>query len=569
MDEREFLQELLTRSEIDPMTRRELLRRLGFGAGALGVAGGVAACGGSSSKHPKSATSAKTASTPSSTTTPAPSSAAKPGGMLTVGSDADAFVLSGNSSNVGQYPLNANIFEGLVQMDANYNLVPVLATSWEFRPPNTWRFHLRQNVKFHNGTTFTSKDVKWTFDKIATRDQGGSPGLTVKGNVIVDDYTIDITPSAPNRRLVEQIVEPGDNFIIAYGTDTVHHLVGTGPFQFVSYQRMQQLQVKKFPGYWGTPALLDGINFKFIPDSGARLLALQSGAVDVMLVVPNQDVSELKGGGFTVYTSPVGAYEAFYCNISGKKGYTICQDVNVRKALEYGVNRQALVTGVYQGQATVEQTMTPARLLGADASLIKGYAYNPAMAQSLLESAGWKMGSNGIREKNGKQLSLQLIDGFPSADSHTGVPEFLQAQYKQIGVGIDIVVMSDNAAYSARMNALQGDLWLEQGNQNDANPSFLPALLFSTKGLYGGSAYQTLFAPGGSFNTLIDQALVANGEAEVKSLVAQAMHVLIDDDAVVVALAGIPRIAATSSHVHAFDSQPSELQVSYAGVWKD
>jgi peptide/nickel transport system substrate-binding protein len=332
---------------------------------------------------------------------------------------------------------------------------------------------------------------------------------------------------------------------------------------------MQQLQVKKFPGYWGTPAHLDAITFKFIPDAGARLLALQSSAVDVMLVVPNQDVTELKGGGFTVYTSPVAAYEAFYCNISGKKGYTTCQDVLVRKALQYGVDRQALVAGVYQGQATVEETMIPSRLLGADAAMIKGYPYNPSMAQQLLESAGWKMGSSGIREKNGKQLSLQLIDGFPSADSHTGVPEFLQAQYKQIGVGINIEVMSDNAAYSARMNALEGDLWLEQGNQNDANPSFLPALLFSNKGLFGGSAYQTLFAPGGSFNTLINHALDASGEAAVKSLVAQAMHVLIDDDAIVVALAGIPRIAATTSHVHSFDSEPSQLQVSYAGVWKD
>jgi peptide/nickel transport system substrate-binding protein len=548
MREAEHLNHLLANRGFDPMSRRELLRRLGAGAGALGIGGWLAACGSSSSSSSAAARG-------------------KRGGTLTVGADADAYVLSGNSANVGQYPLNANIFEGLVRMDSSYGLVPVLATSWEFRPPNTWRFHLRKGVKFHNGTTFTAKDVKWTFDKIATRDAGGTPGLQVKGNVIVDDYTIDVTPSFPNQRLVEQIVEPGDNWIIAYGTDTVHHLVGTGPFRFASYQREQQLVVKRFAGYWGKPALLDQINFKFIPDAGARLLALQSGNVDVMLVVPNQDVGALKSGGFKVYVSPVGAYEAFYCNISGKKGYTICQNGSVRKALEYGIDRHALVKGVYQGQAVVEQTMIPSRLLGsANASLISGYGYDPAMAKQLLDSAGWKVGPDGIRAKGGKRLSLQLIDGFPSADSHTGVPEFVQAQYRHIGVDVSIIKCPDNATYTNRMNALQGDLWLEQGNQNDANPAFLPALLFSKKGLFGGSAYQTLFAPGGRFETLINEALSTPSESRVKSLVAQAMHVLIDQDAIVVPLAGIPRIAATSHKVLGFDSQPSQLQVSYAGV---
>jgi peptide/nickel transport system substrate-binding protein len=285
-----------------------------------------------------------------------------------------------------------------------------------------------------------------------------------------------------------------------------------------------------------------------------------------MLVVPNQDVRALKGGGFNVYVSPVGAYEAFYCNISGKKGYTICQDPSVRKALEYGIDRQALVKGVYQGQAVVEQTMIPSRLLGANASLISGYNYQPAMAKQLLDSAGWKVGPGGVRTKGGKSLTLQLVDGFPSADSHTGVPEFVQAQYKQIGVNVSIIKCPDSATYTNRMNALQGDLWLEQGNQNDANPAFLPALLFSKKGLFGGSAYQTLFAPGGSFEPLINGALDASSETQVKSLVAQAMHVLIDKDAIVVPLAGIPRIAATSHKVRGFDSEPSQLQVNYAGV---
>jgi peptide/nickel transport system substrate-binding protein len=530
----------------DPMTRRQLIRLLGVGA--LGASGVLAACS-SSTSSPTSA-----------------SAAARRGGTLTVGADADAYVLSGSGANVGQYPLNANIFEGLVRMDPSYGIVPVLATSWTLRPPNTWRFTLRRGVKFHNGQPFTAQAVKYTFDLIATTGGGGTPGFAKNGTTIVDDYTVDVTPMFPNARLVEQVVHP-ENYIIAPGSDPVKHPTGTGPFQFSSYQRQQQLVVKRFAGYWGQPALLDGITFKFIPDSDARLLALESGSVQVMLIVPNQDAADLQSKGFTVGVSPVGAYEAFYCNISGKKGYTICQDPNVRKAIQYAIDRQALIKGIYEGRAAAEQTMIPSRLLGAtNAATITGYTFDPAKARQLLDSAGWTMGANGIRSKAGKPLSLQLIDGFPSADSHTGVPEFIQAQLKQVGINVNIVVTPDNATYTARMNALAGDLWLEQGNQNDANPAFLPALLFSTKGLFGGSAYQTMFAPGGTFDTLINQALATPSEAEVKSLVAQAMHVIIDQDAIVVPLAGIERIVATSSKVQGFDNEPSQLQVRYDRV---
>lgn len=525
------------------LTRRQLMSLLG--AGALGTSGVLTGC----------ATSSKSPGTP-----------AKRGGTLTVGADADAYVLHGASAGVGAYPLNANIFEGLVRMDPNYGIVPMLATSWTLRAPNTWRFHLRRGVRFHNGQPFTARAVKYTFDLIADTGGGGTPGFAKNGTKIVDDYTVDVTPSFPNARLVEQIVHP-ENYIIAAGTDPVKNPTGTGPFEYVSYQRTQQLNVKRFAGYWGQPALLDAITFKFIPDSNARQLALESGSVDVMLIVPNQDVTDLKSKGFTVGVAPVGAYEAFYCNISGKKGYTICQDVRVRQAIEYAIDRAALIKGVYMGQAAAEQTMIPSRLLGtANAALIKGYPYDPAKAKMLLGSAGWATGPNGIRAKGGKPLSLQLINGFPSPDSHTGVPEFLQAQLKQVGINVNIVVTPDNPSYSARMDNLAGDLWLEQGNQNDANPAFLPALLFSKKGLFGGSSYQTLFAPGGQFDVLINKATAATGEADVKSLVAQAMHDLIDEDAIVVPLAGIQGIFATSSKVRGFDNEPSHLQVRYDRV---
>ena len=520
------------------LTRRQLVGRAGVGIGLLSVPGLLSACG----DDKKSSTDVMK------------------GGTVTIGAEKDAYVLSGPEANVGQYPLNANIFEGLVRMDPNYGILPVLATSWSLRD-DTWRFNLRRGVKMHNGETFDARSVKHSFDLIADQG-GGSPGLTKKGTKIVDPYTIDVTPKFPNLRLIEQIVHPIYS-IAATGTDPVKKPTGTGPFQLGKYDRQQQLVVDRFAGYWGTPAILERIIFKFLPDNNARRLALESGDVALILGVANETAANLKGKGFSVYVSPAGAYEAFYQNISGRKGHTILQDSDVRHAIAYAIDREALIAGVFNGQAQAEQTMIPSRVLGEHAGKVKGYTHDPAKAMSLLDAAGWKAADGGTRRKGDRPLELQLISGFPDSDVHAGVPEFVQDQLKRVGISVKIVKTVDSAGYTARTKSNEGDLWLERGNQNDANPSFLPALLFSQKGLFGPNDYQTMFAPGGKFEKFIADALAAPAGERVKSLVAEAMHTLIDEEAIVVPLAGISQISASSDKVTGFVAQPSSLQVRY------
>jgi peptide/nickel transport system substrate-binding protein len=542
MGDRVTLEELLRASMSRGLTRREAVQRLGLGLGVLSTAGWLAACGGSDDDKPT----------------------AKKGGVLVVGAEEDGYMLTGNEAGIGQYPLNANIFEGLVRMDTGYGIVPVLATSWTVKG-NTWRFVLRKGVKFHDGREFTAEAVKHTFDRVA-RLGGGTPGLAKKGTKVVDEYTVDVTPQFPNNRLVEQLVHP-EYTILAPGTDPVKEQVGTGPFKLGSYKRQEEIVVDRFPGYWGAPATLDRIRFKFLPDANARRLALEGGEVSLILGVPNETAASLKSKGFDVHVSPAGAYEAMYANIGGRKGFTLLQDAAVRRAIEYAIDRDALVGGVYNGQAHAEQTMIPSRVLGTSAQAVKGYTHDPAMAEKLLDDAGWTKGEGDVRSKGGKSLELVLVSGFPSAAVHTGVPEFVQDQLKRVGIAVKIVKTPDDAAYTARTESLQGDLWLERGNQNDANPSFLPALLFSKKGLFGPGNYQKMFAPGGEFDRLINEALSASGEDEVQSMTAQAMAKIIDDEAIVIPLAGISQIAA-SKGVTGFRAHASSLQVRYDRVAK-
>jgi peptide/nickel transport system substrate-binding protein len=545
MGEREALEELLARLTHDPITRRQLLRRAGAGAALLTAPGVLAACGGDGGGD----------------------QAARPrrGGRLVVGAREDAYETKGAEANLGQYPQNVNIFEGLVRMDADYQVVPVLAESWEFNAPNTWRFTLRQGVTFHDGTPFTAEAVKYSFDREAEAG-GGTPGFDKKGNKIIDDFTIEVTPQFENRRLVEQIVHP-ESFIVAPGSNPGEKPIGTGPFRFGSYRKQQDLTVRRFDGYWGKKALLDEVVFRFLPDPNARRLAFEAGELDLLIDVPREAVADLEGKGFKIANAAPGAYSALYQNISGKKGYTVLQDSAVRHAIGYAIDRDTLVGSLFEGLAEPEQTMIPARLLGeTNAAKIEGFTYDPDQATQLLEEAGWTADGDGVRSKDGQRLSIQLINGFPSAQTHGAVPEFLQDQLREVGIEVEIIKTPDTASYEERLVSGEGDLWIEQGSQNDANPAFLPALLFWSVGLFGDIGYQPLFAPGKEFDAIIVSALKSPDSEEVKSLVADAMRVLIDEAAVVTPLAGVYLIYAMRDKVQGFAPQPSNLQIYYDGV---
>ncbi len=493
---------------------------------------------------------------------------------LVVATGEDTYDTEEPKADVGFIP--RAMFEPLVRMTPDYEIEPVLATEWELEEPNTWRFHLREGVTFHDGQPFTAEAVKYTFDRIAEAG-GGVMKLGPESTVVVDDHTVKVTPTVENRRLVEQLVHP-DNSIIAPGSKPGEKPVGTGPFSFVSYQPQEQLVVERFDGYWDDQAQLERITFRFIPEANARRLALEAGDVDVMLSVPLDVVDSLESGGFKVDVPATGLYEAMYQNISGEQGYTILQDVNVRQAIGHALDREALVEGVFDGLAVDEQTMVPARLLGEHAEKVEGYELDLERAGELLDDSGWTMGDDGVRQKDGQRLRLELINGFPSSQVHGTVPEFVQAQLANVGIEVDIITTPDAASYEERLNAFRGDLWLERGNQNDANPAFLPALLFWEEGLFGNIGYQPLFAPGwppeeeaarvgnGEFDETVVAALAAPDRDRSKELSAEAMHLLIDEHAIVTPLAGLVNPVAFHDKVSGLEAHPSGINVTFDDV---
>ncbi|MDQ3642225.1 MAG: ABC transporter substrate-binding protein [Actinomycetota bacterium] len=484
---------------------------------------------------------------------------------LTVGVTQDQYTTDGPQASLGVAGPNANIYETLLYMGPNFEIRPMLAERWEFRAPNTFRFFLRRGVKFHDGQPLNAQAVKvGVFDRAAT-----AGGLTLKAGpestVVVDEYTLDFTPKIPNLRLFEQIVHASYP-VIAPNSEVGKKPVGTGPFRFVEYVAKERIVVERNPDYWGTRAILDKLSFRFYPDSSARRLALEAGEIDVAFDVPRADVKSLKATGVNVPTSPVGGYQVLFADLTGKAPYDLLADVNLRKAVAHAIDRRALISGVLDGLATPDQSMVPSPALGPHAGLVKGIQFDLAQSRRILDDAGWKVGSGGIREKDGRQLKLVLVSGFPSAEVLRPIPAFVQAQLKAVGFDVTIDERPDSASFRDRIRLKEGDLFLEQRSQNDADPSFLPVVFMSDISEGGAAPYQAAFNPGQPFNGLLRSTLTEANIDKVQASVAQAMRNAVDEQATVIGLAGVYPIYGIRSNVQAFVAHPTTQNVLFGTV---
>ncbi|MDQ3692042.1 MAG: ABC transporter substrate-binding protein [Chloroflexota bacterium] len=491
------------------------------------------------------------------------STQAVPGGELVIGVTQDDYrVDPPERANIGFFPLNTNIFESLVRLTPDYQIEPWLAESWEFIEPNTYRFTLRPDVMFHDGTPLAAEAVQWSMGRIAQAG-GGILGIDENSTTVIDDLTVEITPIRPNLRLLEQLNHPNES-IIAPNSNPVEERIGTGPFREVEYVKDDRYVVEAFDGYWGAEQPgVQRITFRFFPDATTRVLALQAGEVDLITQVPRESASQLElGGDLRLVTTPVGAYEALYVNIHGAEPYDLGQDRAVREALAHAISKEAIVTGVWQGYAEVSSTMIPPGILGSAADTIQGTTLDPERAQQILDDAGWAPGSDGIREKDGRRLRLTMVVGFPNADVHRPMPELVQAQLREVGIEVEIVQTPDTATYEARLAVLEGDLWAEAGSQNDGNPCFLPDLLFYTPDPEGdpeSAMYGTAFAPGEAFDVHIDSCRTAVSVEEVQTAAAAAMKLLVDEEYVVIPLAGTFGLYGASARVGEFEPHPSGI----------
>ncbi|NPV60419.1 MAG: ABC transporter substrate-binding protein [Actinobacteria bacterium] len=478
---------------------------------------------------------------------------------LVVGMGEDAN--SPDFAEIGVLSPNANIYESLVRLTPEFTVAPMLAESWEYVGDNTWRFHLRKGVKFHNGDELTSEAVKFTYD--GKMRPSGKSLLHLKEVKVVDEYTIDIVTEEPNMVVPEIITHPLYG-IRCPGTDPGVSPVGTGPFRFVSYEKEKELVVEKNPDYWGEPARLEKLVFKYIPDANTRLMALQAGEVDVIKDIPREMIADIESDEslYTYASQPGGPYVVFEVRTEGPVAREIMADVRLRKAVAVAIDKSEIVEKVWSNNAVVDYTWLPEGMFGAYRDLIQGYDYDPDEAAKLLEEAGWKEGADGIREKAGKRLEITLVSGYPTAAVLKPIPEVIQQQLKAVGIDAKIVEVSDEGVYEEMLKQGEGDLWLTRGTQNNADPTFGPQLLHHSKGYYGEFCGNPWWG-GEEFDALVDKARATEDPDERAELVAEAMHILIDEHAALIPIASLFNVYAARLPLEGLVPHPSDVSTRW------
>lgn len=350
----------------------------------------------------------------------------------------------------GTHPVTDQIFNGLVGLDRQLNPVPELAERWTIdEDGRTYRFSLRPNVRWHDGTAFTAADVKFTFEeallKYHSRTRAALEGLVDRIET-PDDLTVVIRLKRPYGPLLQRLDVVEASIIPRHqyaGHDVLsgeptRRPIGTGPFRFVSYAPGDRLVLERNRDYFreGLPAV-DRVVFRILPNPATSVAALESGQVDFIGSIPGPDVARLRG------TSKIAVAPS-----TGGSGGSVCQDVlipnltrppfndlRVRRAFAHALDRRFIVERVYFGQGQPATGPISHLLAWAYTPDVRRYPHDPAAARALLDDAGLKMRGEGER----------FHVRFTHSSHHQRLAQVLREQLKAIGVRLELETLDFNA----------------------------------------------------------------------------------------------------------------------------
>ncbi|WMT88472.1 ABC transporter substrate-binding protein [Pelagibacterium sp. 26DY04] len=364
---------------------------------------------------------------------------------LPINDDPQIWPVAGGLYNI---LVNKVVYSGLVRYDLE-TLEPVgdLAESWEVSEDGlTYTFTLRDNVLWHDGEPFNADDVVFTINEIWTNEEVpyylANNFRLIEEATRVNDFTVEVSLSQPQPSLPvlmgynaavlpehllseltpEQLVNP---------TEFLQNPVGTGPFKFVEYSPGAYVQLARNEDYFDGVPHLDAMTFRIVPDANAQLALLQSGEVDLVVIEPFQLEAIENNPNVQIQSVPVNRHEFVAIN----NGVEALSDVNVRKALTMGLDRETLLQAVFAGRGTVATgPFTPAVGWAYDTS-IEPLPYDPEAAAALLDEAGWVLGGDGIRAKDGVPLSFTLLYD-PSNPTRARTALVAQQQWGALGIQI-------------------------------------------------------------------------------------------------------------------------------------
>lgn len=439
------------------LSRRGALQLFGLSASAAFLA----ACG---SGGATTAPSAAPSGAPSAAPSVAPSAAGKSGGEFKFACNfepdsLDSALATGSSS----FLVLMNVQDTLVLLSPDdKDFHPYLATEWKVSADGlTYTFKLKDGIKFHDGTAFDATSVKATIDRIFNPDTKSSYAKGLLGPdfesvTVVDPMTAEFKFKKPYPPLLDSLSQTGLSIVSAKAiaddpASLATHPVGTGFMKFASYTKKEKIEFVRnedynhAPDIWGHtgPAYIEKYTIVVADEPASRVTALESGDATGIEDTPGQDIARLQADArFQLIKGEIpGHPRGFFMNTERAP----LDDINVRRAIQHGMNREEIVQLATFGTQPMSpgpfSPPTPFHSAKAD----NYYPHDPTKAGELLDTAGWKLGADGIRARNGEQLTLKTI-GFAV---FRALYEASQSDIRKVGVNLDLQIVDVPAAVEA------------------------------------------------------------------------------------------------------------------------
>jgi peptide/nickel transport system substrate-binding protein len=342
-----------------------------------------------------------------------------------------------------------NMFDGLVTRDTRSGVHMELAESVERLDEQTLEVILRQDVLFHDGTPMTADDVVFTFERVINENQIEYPephtsprkGLIAPLESVekTGDYSLLMHFTGPwppaMQMLVHQQIVP-KHYLEEVGTEGfIEHPIGTGPFKFVSAEGMDQIVMERFDDYYGGapdlapvgPACVKTVVFRVVPEASSRVAALLAREVDIIQSAPAEMIDTLaQTRGIQVLTAPSTQPKWMEMNVSMPP----FDDVLVRQAMNYAVDKQLIIDAIYNGRAVpLPGPLSPYNNFANED--LEPYPYDPDQALALLEEAGWTdSDGDGTLDKGGQPLAFTI----DTIEDWRPLAEAVADQFRAIGV---------------------------------------------------------------------------------------------------------------------------------------
>ena len=344
--------------------------------------------------------------------------------------------------------INSNIFNCLVEFDEIFKIIPALAETWNNPDNLTWRFKLREDVKFHNGYNFTAEDVKYSIDLIKQDKNNSLYGFLamVKEVRIVNDSIVDIITFDPYPILLNKLANV---YILSknYQENTTSEIpVGTGAYKFSEYLENNHLVLERFDDYWKKKSKFQKVTFKFIDDYEERLNSLVKGTVDIVdFVFPSsiENLSQIEGIKIINYSHQVITYLSFdfkendSCCFKGEKNPF--SDIRVRKAIYHAIDIDEIIGNVFYGYAEPASQFVTSYIFGYN-PMIDRLSYNLEKARQYMKDAGYENGFDVV------------LDTTTVSANRVNVSEKIVDQLSKINISIILNILPSSEFYNKIMN---------------------------------------------------------------------------------------------------------------------